>query len=80
MEVEKLLALIHHMLEKGLAAHPEITFHFVDLDEREDKSLAAGDALDCEKALMETRQPIATELETIVELDTIMDQGSRVDN
>ena len=54
MEVEKLLALIHHMLEKGLAAHPEITFHLVDLDKREDKSLAAGDALDCEKALVET--------------------------
>ena len=68
------------MLEKGLAAHLEITFHLVDLDEREDKSLATGDTLDCEKALVETRQPIATELETIVELDTIMDQGSRVDN
>ena len=53
MEVEKLLALIHHMLEKGLAAHFEITLHLVYLDEREDKCLAGSDALDCEEALVE---------------------------
>ena len=36
MEVENLLALIHHMLEKVLATHLEITLHLVYLDERED--------------------------------------------
>ena len=52
MEVEKLLALVHHMLEKGFAAHLEITLHLVYFDEREDKCLAGSDALDCEKALV----------------------------
>ena len=30
MEVEKLLALVHHLLEKGRAAHFEITFHHLE--------------------------------------------------
>ena len=52
MEVEKLLALVHHMLEEGLTAHPKITFHLINLDEREDKCLTACDALDREEALV----------------------------
>ena len=80
MEVEKLLALVHHLLEKGRAAHFEISFHLVDLGERKDKCLAAGDALNCEEALVKARQSIATEFETIIELNTIVYQGCSVDN
>ena len=67
-------------MEEGDRADFEVSFHFVNLHEWENQALCTGHTLDSEEALVEALQTVIAELETVINLNSIVDQSCCVDD
>ena len=65
-------------MEEGNRAQFEISLHHVNLTKREEQSLSYRHTLNGEEALVQSINPIAAELEAVINIDTIMYQSSCV--
>ena len=72
MEVEKLLCLLHLVMEESYWAQFEISLHHINLTKREEQGLSDCHTLNCEEAFVKSIDSVAAKLEAVVNIDTVM--------
>ena len=80
MKVKKLLGLLHLVMEEGDRAQFEISLHHINFTKRKEQRLSYCHTLNGEEALVQSIDSVAAKLEAIVNIDTVMYQGSCVNN